>query len=148
MKKTAWDQFKELVNSKKIGKIITRREILDSCDCSDNNCDYMRNICEKSKFLEKYSENSRIVSGIFIVRHYIPTHISISEVREMYERFSYENEIKILNTKIKDAINRGVTEIIIPFELIYPNNVLCELVKKDNGVININYFKQQWTIQW
>jgi len=148
MKKTAWEQFKELVNSKKIGEIITRREILDSCNCSSNNCDYMRNICEKSKFLEKYSKASRIVPGIFIVRRPIPPHTSISEVRGMYERFNYEDEIEILNTKIKDAIGRGVTEIIIPFELIYPNNVLCELIKKDNGVININYFKQQWTIQW
>jgi len=86
MKTTAWDQFKNLINNKKIGDTVSRQELLFICSCSETTVDYMRNLSEKTNFLGKHKNVAgKVISGVFDVKEHFPKNLTISSLRTVYD---------------------------------------------------------------
>jgi hypothetical protein len=106
--KTVWKAFMELVNSKEIGAVITRQEILqfitkyteqyptgcfvneihgkweNGCfavkQFSPNTVDYIRNLSEKVGYLDKTR-----CAGIYVVNKHFPSGYTVSQLRKDYD---------------------------------------------------------------
>lgn len=106
--KTVWKAFMELVNSKEIGAVITRQEILQFItkyteqyptgalltkymvngrtdvsllnNFSPNTVDYIRNLSEKVGYLDKTR-----CAGIYVVNKHFPSGYTVSQLRKDYD---------------------------------------------------------------
>lgn len=102
--KTLWTIFRDFVNSKGIGSIITRQEIIkhmehlgiyfynihwvsqkiyteDKQYVSTNTLDYMRNLAEKVGYLDKTK-----VAGMYVVNKHFPSDYTVSQLRKDYNK--------------------------------------------------------------
>lgn len=107
-KMTVWEAFMEFVNSKEIGTVITRQEILafitkytekyptgcfvnevhgqweNGCftvkQYSPNTVDYMRNLSEKVGYLDKTRH-----AGMYVVNKHFPSGYTVSQLRKDYD---------------------------------------------------------------
>lgn len=98
---TVWKAFMELVNSKEIGVVITRQEIIQyinketnmypyGCNWvkdkieaeyySPNTVDYMRNLSEKVGYLDKTRH-----AGMYVVNKHFPSGYTVSQLRKDYD---------------------------------------------------------------
>lgn len=108
-KMTVWKAFMEFVNSKEIGAIITRQEILqfvtkytekyptgcfvneihgqweNGCvtvkQYSPNTVDYIRNLAEKVGYLDKTKS-----TGMYVVSRHFPSDYSVFQLRKDYDQ--------------------------------------------------------------
>lgn len=99
--KTVWKAFMELVNSKEIGVVITRQEIIQyinketnmypyGCNWvkdkfeteyySPNTVDYIRNLSEKVGYLDKTRH-----AGMYVVNKHFPSGYTVSQLRKDYD---------------------------------------------------------------
>lgn len=99
--KTVWKAFMELVNSKEIGVVITRQEIIQyinketnmytyGCNWvkdkfeaeyySLNTVDYIRNLSEKVGYLDKTR-----CAGVYVVSKHFPEGYTVSQLRKDYD---------------------------------------------------------------
>lgn len=99
--KTVWEAFMEFVNSKEIGVVITRQEIIQyisketnmypyGCNWvkdkfeaeyySPNTVDYMRNLSEKVGYLDKTR-----CAGVYVVNKHFPSGYTVSQLRKDYD---------------------------------------------------------------
>ena len=99
--KTIWKAFMELVNSKEIGVVITRQEIIQyinketnmypyGCNWvndkfeaeyySTNTVDYIRNLSEKVGYLDKTR-----CAGVYVVNKHFPSGYTVSQLRKDYD---------------------------------------------------------------
>lgn len=101
--KTVWKAFMEFVNSKEIGAVITRQEIIQyldrkglksysgngafiivppSYECySVHTLDYMRNLAEKVGYLDKTKS-----AGMYVVNKHFPSDYTVSQLRKDYNK--------------------------------------------------------------
>ena len=82
----------ELVNSKEIGVVITRQEIIQyinketnmypyGCNYySPNTVDYIRNLSEKVGYLDKTR-----CAGVYVVNKHFPSGYTVSQLRKDYD---------------------------------------------------------------
>ena len=100
-KATIWKCFKEFVNSKSIGSVIMRKEIVayiekngilfynknskiyvgDKSYVSVNTLDYIRNLAEKVGYLSKTRTD-----GVYVVSRHFPSDYSVSQLRKDYDQ--------------------------------------------------------------
>lgn len=102
--KTLWTIFRDFVNSKEIGSIITRQEIIkhveilgiyfynihwvsqkiyteDKQYVSTHTLDYMRNLAEQVGYLGKTKS-----SGMYVVNKHFPSDYTVSQLRKDYNK--------------------------------------------------------------
>jgi len=85
--KTIWSTFRDYVNSKEVGVIITRQGIINELsskgftDYSKATIDCIRNMSEKVGFLEK---TNRL--GYYKIAHYFPIGYTNSQLRKDYDK--------------------------------------------------------------
>ena len=82
---STWGIFKNYINSKNIGDVVSRQELRLVTDCYSNHTDYIRNIGEKTGYLEKFKRNGKIISGVFVVRKHFSENLSVSDLRKEYD---------------------------------------------------------------
>lgn len=95
--KSTWEVFRDYINSKKIGDVISRQELISLFDNPTSYTDYLRNLSEKTGILEKYSKNNKIISGLFIVKKHFRKDLTVNLLREIYNdeiqsRIEYKDE--------------------------------------------------------
>lgn len=101
-KMTVWEAFMEFVNSKEIGAVITRQEIIQYLDkkglkpysrngafitvllsyeyYSLHTLDYIRNLSEKLGYLDKTR-----CAGMYVVNKHFPSGYTVSKLRKDYD---------------------------------------------------------------
>lgn len=103
--KTLWTIFRDFVNSKEIGSIITRQEIIkhvetlgiyfynihwvsqkdlyreDKQYVSTHTLDYMRNLAEKVGYLDKTR-----CAVVYVVNKHFPSGYTVSQLRKDYDK--------------------------------------------------------------
>lgn len=102
-----WNQFKNLVNSKQLQSLLTRREIQDKLlGGSITYLDNLRNMAEKLGHLEKVTHGDSYKAGHFKVVKHIPISVTLTKFKkDYYSRLEGLSQSSRLTNRIEEKIN-------------------------------------------